>query len=76
MSVELHVLPNHSDILFAGVSISSLWPATAIKAFVTDKLGTPPSVMRTPDIFADAVLGIAEEKSDKWVLLACIRYEI
>lgn len=49
------------------MSISSLWPATAIKAFVTDKLGTPPSVMRTPDVFADAVLGIAEEKSDKSV---------
>lgn len=50
------------------MSISSLWPATAIKAFVTDKLGAPPSVLRTPDVFADAVLGIAEEKSDKWVL--------
>lgn len=60
-------LPKHLYILFAGVSISSLWPATAIKAFVTDKLGTPPSVMRTPDVFADAVLGIAEEKSDKSV---------
>lgn len=60
-------LPKHLYIFFAGVSISSLWPATAIKAFVTDKLGTPPSVMRTPDVFADAVLGIAEEKSDKWV---------
>lgn len=53
------------------MSISSLWPATAIKAFVTDKLGAPPSVLRTPDVFADAVLGIAEEKSDKWVWQFC-----
>lgn len=70
MTVLTHGLAN--ELKDSGVSISSLWPATAIKAFVTDKLGTPPSVMRTPDIFADAVLGIAEEKSDKLNGLALI----
>ena len=50
-----------------GVSISTLWPATAIKSHVTDVANVPDSHMRTPHIFADAVLGIANEPSDKYV---------
>ncbi|XP_061197543.1 hydroxysteroid dehydrogenase-like protein 2 [Saccostrea echinata] len=70
MTVLTHGLAN--ELKDTGVSISSLWPATAIKAFVTDKLQTPSSVMRTPDVFADAVLKIAEENSEKLNGLALI----
>lgn len=48
-----------------GVSISTLWPATVIKAHVTDVMNVPNSSMRTPQIFADAVLGIVSEPTDK-----------
>ncbi|XP_062616616.1 hydroxysteroid dehydrogenase-like protein 2 [Saccostrea cucullata] len=65
MTILTHGLAN--ELKGTGVSISSLWPATAIKAFVTEKLQTPSAVMRTPDVFADAVLKIAEEKSDKYI---------
>lgn len=48
-----------------GVSISTLWPATVIKAHVTEVKNVPNSLMRTPEIFADAVLGIVNEPTEK-----------
>ena len=54
-------------LLCIGVSISTLWPATAIKSHVTDIGDVPDSYMRTPHIFADAVLGIVNEPTDKYV---------
>jgi hypothetical protein len=50
-----------------GVSISALWPATGIRSHVTEVLGAPDKLMREPTIFADAVLQIAEETSDRYV---------
>lgn len=54
-----------NELSDTGVSISTLWPATVIKAHVTDVMNVPNSHMRTPDIFADAVLGIVNEPTDK-----------
>jgi len=40
------------------VGVCSLWPATVIQSQVSDKLGLPNGVMRTTDVFADAVYEI------------------
>ncbi|KAL4235130.1 hypothetical protein ACF0H5_006768 [Mactra antiquata] len=53
------------ELTNTGVSISALWPTTAIKAHVTDVLGVPNSTLRKPDIFADAVLKIVNEPTNK-----------
>ena len=60
------------DVCIAGVSISTLWPATVIKAHVTDVMNVPNSHMRSPHIFADAVLGIVNEPTDKYVMFHII----
>ena len=59
--------PTHTHVItfVSGVSISALWPATVIQAHVTDVLNVPLTHMRKPDIFADAVLGIVNEPTDK-----------
>ena len=48
------------------MSISTLWPAIVIKSHVTDVGNVPDMHMRTPHIFADAVLGIVNEPTDKY----------
>ncbi|KAK3581193.1 hypothetical protein CHS0354_024727 [Potamilus streckersoni] len=53
------------EIKGTGVTITSLWPTTAIKSHVTDVNNIPDRVLRKPEIFADAVLKIVEEKTDK-----------
>ncbi|WAR12861.1 HSDL2-like protein [Mya arenaria] len=52
------------EIHATGVSISTLWPATVIRAHVTDVMNVPASHMRTPDIFADAVCRIDYLRSE------------
>lgn len=54
-----------NELTGTGVSISTLWPATAIKSHVTDIQQVPDKYMRTPHIFADAVLGIVNEPTEK-----------
>ncbi|XP_069113748.1 hydroxysteroid dehydrogenase-like protein 2 [Argopecten irradians] len=63
MTVLVHGLAN--ELHGTGVSISALWPATVIRSHVTDKLNVPQKVMRTPDIFADAVVKIAEDPTER-----------
>ncbi|KAK3085865.1 hypothetical protein FSP39_009815 [Pinctada imbricata] len=63
MTVLVHGLAN--ELTDTGVSVSALWPTSAIKSFVTEKMNTPDEVMYTSEIFADAVLKIAEEPSQK-----------
>ena len=46
-----------------------MWPATAIKSFVTEKMNVPDKMLRKPEIFADAILTIANESTDKYVLI-------
>lgn len=53
------------NFLPVGVTVSTLWPATVIKSHVTEVMNVPDSQMRTPDIFADATLGILNEPTDK-----------
>ena len=48
--------------------MSGLWPATAVDSFVMEKLQMPASKYRKADIFADAVLAIGEEQSEKYVI--------
>lgn len=62
MTVLVHGLAN--ELKGTGVSISALWPAVTVKSFVTEKMQVPDEMMRSPELFADAVLGIAEEKTD------------
>ena len=61
-----YVIPEHIYFINTGVSISTLWPATVIKSHVTEKGNVPDKFMRTPEIFADAVLGIVNEPSQKY----------
>ena len=56
-------------LIFTGVSISTLWPATGIKSFVTEKMNVPDKMLRKPEIFADAILTMANESTDKYVLI-------
>lgn len=53
------------ELIGSGVSITALWPAAPIRSHVTEVLGIQPKLMREPDIFADACLAIANEKSDR-----------
>ncbi|CAG5134577.1 unnamed protein product, partial [Candidula unifasciata] len=53
------------SVLVHGVSISGIWPATVIESQVTTVQNVPPSQMRKATIFADACLGISEEKTEK-----------
>ena len=50
--------------------MSGLWLATAVDSFVMEKLEIPASKYRKADIFADAVLAIGEEQSEKYVILS------
>ena len=50
---------------YTGVSITALWPATAIESHVTSVFGVKSKFMRKPEIFADACLAIAEESSER-----------
>eukprot|EP00455_Lapot_gusevi_P000073 TRINITY_DN1002_c0_g1_i2.p1 TRINITY_DN1002_c0_g1~~TRINITY_DN1002_c0_g1_i2.p1 ORF type:complete len:291 (+),score=33.21 TRINITY_DN1002_c0_g1_i2:86-958(+) len=43
------------------ISICALWPASGIRSAVTDKQNIPLKLLRTPEIFADAVLAIGDE---------------
>lgn len=54
------------------MSITALWPASPIRSHVTEVLGIEPKLMREPDIFADACLAIASDKSDRFVKLNTI----
>lgn len=64
MTVLVHGLAR--ELHGTGVSISALWPATVIRSHVTDKLMVVPDrVMRTPDVFADAVLEIANDPTER-----------
>ena len=49
------------------MSITALWPATAIESHVTSVLGVESKFMRQPEIFADACLAIAQENSDRYL---------
>lgn len=53
-------------LVFLGVSITALWPATVIESHVTTVSDIPKHMMRTAHIFADAVLRIGEEKTDRF----------
>lgn len=64
MTVMVHGLAN--ELKGTGVSISTLWPATAIKSFVTEKWQVPDRHLRTAEIFSDAVLAVANETSEKY----------
>ena len=59
-------MTEHNYSIYTGVSISTLWPATVIKSHVTDKGNVPDKFMRTPEIFADAILGIVNEPTQKY----------
>ncbi|OWF53514.1 hydroxysteroid dehydrogenase-like protein 2 [Mizuhopecten yessoensis] len=63
MTVLVHGLAN--ELRGTGVSISALWPATVIRSHVTDKINVPLKLMRTPDIFADAVVKIVEDPTER-----------
>ena len=54
------------------MSVSGLWPATAVDSFVMEKLGLPKSKYRKADIFADAVLAIGQEQSERHVIFEYI----
>ena len=54
-----------SRLQSADLSVSALWPATAVDSFVMEKLKIPRTQYRKSDIFADAVLAIGEESSEK-----------
>jgi citronellol/citronellal dehydrogenase len=44
-----------------GVSVNSLWPATAIRSAATETFGMgTPEMWRTPEVFADAVVELAK----------------
>ncbi|KAJ3411565.1 hypothetical protein HDV05_002034 [Chytridiales sp. JEL 0842] len=45
------------------VAVCGLWPATGIQSYVTDVQKAPLHLLRKPDIFADAVLGILTDAS-------------
>ena len=47
------------ELAATNVSITSLWPATAIESAVTQHQKIPGKFLRKPTIFADAVLKIA-----------------
>lgn len=64
MTVLVHGLA--TELKGTGVSISSLWPATGIKSFVTEKMNISDKLMREPSIFADALLTIANEQTEKY----------
>lgn len=53
-----------------GVSITALWPATAIKSHVTTVFGVESKLMREPDIFADACAAIAKESTDRYCIVS------
>ncbi|XP_064599287.1 hydroxysteroid dehydrogenase-like protein 2 [Liolophura sinensis] len=59
MTVLVHGLA--TELENTGVSISGLWPATAIESHVTTVKNVPQELMRKSSIFADACLHIAEE---------------
>ncbi|BFZ19475.1 hypothetical protein BsWGS_22514 [Bradybaena similaris] len=63
MTVLVHGLAN--ELAGTGVSISAIWPATVVESQVTAVQDIPLSHMRKSTIFADACLGIAEEKTEK-----------
>ncbi|XP_060076409.1 hydroxysteroid dehydrogenase-like protein 2 [Ylistrum balloti] len=63
MTVLVHGLAN--ELQGTGVSVSALWPATVIRSHVTDKMKVPLKLMRTPHIFADAVVKIAEDPTER-----------
>ncbi|KAJ3206837.1 hypothetical protein HDU67_007905 [Dinochytrium kinnereticum] len=47
------------------IAVTSIWPATGIQAAVTDVQNTDPSLLRKPEIFADASLLILEAEAKK-----------
>ncbi|KAJ3036460.1 hypothetical protein HDV00_002702 [Rhizophlyctis rosea] len=47
------------ELASTSISISTLWPATAIESAVTTHQQIPSPLLRKPSIFADAVLSIA-----------------
>lgn len=53
--------------MFAGVSVTGLWPATVIESHVTTVQNLPTQYMRTAHIFADAVLKIGQEPTQRQV---------
>jgi NAD(P)-dependent dehydrogenase (short-subunit alcohol dehydrogenase family) len=48
-----------------GISISALWPAKAIKTYVTDRLNIPDKLLRRPEIFSDCVVCILKCPSEE-----------
>ena len=54
--------------IIIGVSITALWPATAINSHVTRVLGVESKLMREPEIFADACVAIAKESTDRYCM--------
>ncbi|XP_050397881.2 hydroxysteroid dehydrogenase-like protein 2 [Patella vulgata] len=65
MGVSILVQGLGIELKDTGVAVTSLWPATAIRSHVTDVMGLDKKIMRTPDIFADACLNIAQEESNR-----------
>ncbi|XP_005104217.1 hydroxysteroid dehydrogenase-like protein 2 [Aplysia californica] len=63
MTTLVHGLAN--ELAGTGVSISAIWPATVVESQVTVVQKIPPAYYRKATVFADACLGIAEEKSEK-----------
>jgi len=44
------------------ITVSAIWPASAVESFVTTKQNVPASFLRKATIFSDAVLMIGQEK--------------
>ncbi|KAJ3294059.1 hypothetical protein HK104_003972 [Borealophlyctis nickersoniae] len=60
LAMELSESPSTSDI-----SITAIWPATAVQSAVTDVHSIAPHLLRKPSIFGDAIVRLALEKDAK-----------
>lgn len=63
MTILVHGLAN--ELKETGVSVTGLWPATVIESHVTTVQNLPTQYMRTAHIFADAVLKIGQEPTQR-----------
>ncbi|KAJ3110370.1 hypothetical protein HDU96_006662 [Phlyctochytrium bullatum] len=61
------------DLQGSPIAITSLWPATAVQAAVTDVRKVDPGYLRKPEVFADAVSGILSEPPEKVVVIHSVR---
>jgi len=62
LGMSILVLGLAEELKNTNITISAIWPATAIESFVTVKQNVPQNVLRKATIFSDAVLKIGQEK--------------